>query len=63
VLFARLMPLIRLLYAEPNPSLIKAALAHQGLITTDEVRLPIVPASAAAREKLIPALEDVLRLA
>ncbi|MFT3800468.1 MAG: 4-hydroxy-tetrahydrodipicolinate synthase [Burkholderiaceae bacterium] len=60
-LFARLMPLIRLLYAEPNPSVIKAALAHQGLIA-DELRLPMVPASAVTRERLIPVLEDVLRL-
>ncbi len=29
-----LSPLIRALYAEPNPSVIKAVLAHQGLVPT-----------------------------
>jgi 4-hydroxy-tetrahydrodipicolinate synthase len=43
-----LMPMIRALFTEPNPSVIKAALAQQGWCS-DEVRLPMVVASEAAR--------------
>lgn len=45
----QLMPMIRALFAEPNPSVIKAALALQGWCR-DEVRLPMVSASPSARE-------------
>jgi 4-hydroxy-tetrahydrodipicolinate synthase len=47
----RLLPLIRALFSEPNPSAIKAALAQEGWIS-DEVRLPILPATARCRESL-----------
>lgn len=43
-LFEPLRGLIRLLFAEPNPAPIKRALAMQGLIT-DELRMPMTPAS------------------
>lgn len=43
-----LTPLVHALFAEPNPSVIKAALALQGLCL-DEVRPPLLPASDAAR--------------
>lgn len=43
-----LMPMIRALFAEPNPSVIKAVLAQQGWCR-DELRLPMVSASEAAR--------------
>lgn len=50
-LFARLVPLIALLFAEPNPAPLKAALALCGL-ARDEVRLPLTPASAALVARL-----------
>lgn len=43
-----LVPLTRALFAEPNPSVIKAVLAAQGRISSPHVRLPMVPASNAA---------------
>jgi len=50
-LFYRLLPLIQLLFTEPNPALIKAALAMQGVIR-DECRAPMQAATAAMREQL-----------
>jgi len=49
-LFARLQPLIRLLFAAPNPSAIKAMLAFDHPMT-DETRMPIsrAPADLVAR--------------
>jgi len=46
-----LLPLIRLLFSEPNPAPLKAALAMQGWIE-EELRLPMTPASAACRQAL-----------
>jgi len=46
-----LQPLIRDLFAEPNPAPLKALLAHQSWCTAD-VRLPFVPASTGLRERL-----------
>lgn len=54
--FERLFPLIRALFMEPNPTPTKAALAHLGLCT-DAVRLPLVPASTAAREAVLAAMD------
>lgn len=50
-LFYRLLPLIQLLFTEPNPAGIKAALAIQGWIH-DECRAPMRAATAAMRERL-----------
>src|SRR5262249_13879098 len=47
-----LRPLVRALFAEPNPAVIKAALQDQGLIATADVRLPLTPASESARADL-----------
>ncbi len=47
----RLAPLIHALFAEPNPSVIKAALQRQGLID-DELRAPMLRASESARSAL-----------
>ncbi len=47
----RLMPLLRLLFAEVNPIPVKAALAMQGLCK-NELRLPLVPISAENAVKL-----------
>ncbi|MDT6960549.1 4-hydroxy-tetrahydrodipicolinate synthase [Cupriavidus sp. SZY C1] len=45
-LFEQLSPLIALMFAEPNPAPVKAALQRIGL-TTAEVRRPLMPASQA----------------
>jgi 4-hydroxy-tetrahydrodipicolinate synthase len=50
-LFARFAPMLRLLFAAPNPSAIKAMLALDHPMT-DETRLPITPASAQLVEQL-----------
>jgi 4-hydroxy-tetrahydrodipicolinate synthase len=47
--------LVRALFAETNPAPIKAAMQLVGL-TSDEVRLPLVPAGEATRAKLKAAL-------
>lgn len=44
------------LFAEPNPAVVKAVLAAQGRIPTAAVRLPLLPASAAATERALTAL-------
>ncbi|WP_330255449.1 4-hydroxy-tetrahydrodipicolinate synthase [Nocardia sp. NBC_00565] len=44
----RLAPLAAALFAEPNPAVIKSALAAQGRIPTPTVRLPLLSASASA---------------
>jgi len=56
--FAPLVPLIRALFAEPNPGPVKAALALQGLIS-EELRLPMTPVSPACRERLRGLLQCV----
>jgi 4-hydroxy-tetrahydrodipicolinate synthase len=57
-LFARLLPMIRLLFSEPNPAPLKAALAMQGLMR-DELRLPMTPATAECGTRLAAALETL----
>ncbi len=57
-LFAPLVPLIRALFAEPNPGPVKATLAMQGLIA-EELRLPMTPVSPACRERLRGLLQGV----
>ncbi|NHQ87852.1 4-hydroxy-tetrahydrodipicolinate synthase [Iodobacter sp. HSC-16F04] len=54
----QLRPLIKLLFSEPNPAVIKAALAMQGLIH-DELRLPMTPASAETKSKLSTLLAEI----
>lgn len=56
-----LLPLTRLLFSEPNPGPLKAALAMQGKID-EELRLPLTQASDACRKKLESELERVLAL-
>lgn len=60
-LFAQLVPWIRLLFSEPNPGPVKAALAMQGLIQP-ELRLPMRPPTLACREKLRSGLEAVMAI-
>lgn len=54
-LFAQLQPLVGLMFSEPNPVPVKAALALCGLVRA-EVRRPLQPASAG----LVKALEQAL---
>jgi len=49
--FYELLPLIRLLFAEPNPAVIKTALAMTGMLR-DELRAPMQPSSPALHDKL-----------
>lgn len=49
--FYRLLPLIRLLFKEPNPAPLKEALSLMGLIH-NELRAPMTPASADMRARL-----------
>ena len=53
----RLIRLHKALCADASPSPTKFALAHLGLCT-DEVRLPIVPCSEAARVEVLAAMRD-----
>jgi 4-hydroxy-tetrahydrodipicolinate synthase len=50
--------MMRLLFSEPNPAPLKAALAMQGLLR-DELRLPMVPATDNCRQQLAAALETL----
>ena len=50
-LSARLLPLVRLLFADTNPAPIKALLAMRGLCR-EEVRLPLLPPDDALRARL-----------
>ncbi len=54
-LFSQLQPLVSLLFSEPNPAPVKAALAIEGWIDPD-VRLPMQPASKALCQRLEAAL-------
>jgi 4-hydroxy-tetrahydrodipicolinate synthase len=55
-LFRKLLPMIRLLFSEPNPTPLKAALAMQGLMR-DELRLPMTPATGECKARLAATLE------
>lgn len=50
-----LAPLVQAVFSEPNPALIKAILAHHGLIH-NELRLPMMAASAAGKQRLLALL-------
>lgn len=52
----RLAPLTRALFAEPNPSVIKAVLAARGRISSALVRPPLLPATDAAVAVALDAL-------
>lgn len=54
-----LLPLVRRLFAEPNPAVIKGVLHAQGRIPTPDVRLPMTPASPAAVEAAMVALAAI----
>jgi 4-hydroxy-tetrahydrodipicolinate synthase len=52
LLFDKLLPLIRLLFSEPNPAPFKWLLARQGVIGSDQVRLPMTQISPNLQQKL-----------
>lgn len=58
-LWQPLAPLVHAVFAEPNPALIKAALAQQGLIQ-DGLRSPMMAASAGATERVLNAIERLI---
>ncbi|PUA17161.1 4-hydroxy-tetrahydrodipicolinate synthase [Glaciimonas sp. PCH181] len=60
-IFDHLLPLIRILFSEPNPGPVKAALAMQNLIR-EELRLPMTVMSSSGRRRLDIALERVMQL-
>jgi 4-hydroxy-tetrahydrodipicolinate synthase len=53
----RLLPLMRALFLETNPIPVKAALHAMG-VTSDELRLPLLPMSDAPRQKLLAAMKS-----
>jgi 4-hydroxy-tetrahydrodipicolinate synthase len=50
-----LLPLVRALFAEPSPAVIKAVLHAEGRIPTPDVRMPLTPASPASLENTLSA--------
>ena len=54
-LWQPLVPLIQAVFAEPNPALIKYALAQQGLVE-DGLRLPMMAATPQATQRLLALL-------
>ena len=54
----RLLPLAKVLFCEPNPAPLKAALNMMGLYVGDP-RLPILPVTEAAKEKIRAVLRKV----
>lgn len=61
-LFNIVLPLIQLLFMEPNPAPIKALLAHQGRIE-DGLRLPMTAVTDGHQKELIKALQRLNNLA
>lgn len=58
-----LLPLVGTLFAEPNPTVIKALLHAEGRIATPDVRLPLLNAAPASLEAAKAALELALAAA
>jgi 4-hydroxy-tetrahydrodipicolinate synthase len=56
-----LLPLIQVNFAESNPIPCKAAMAAMGLLE-ETLRLPLVPATAATREKVVGILQQLKML-
>lgn len=52
-LWRRLLPGIRLLFAEPSPAPLKRLLHAEGALASPEVRLPLLPPSAALEAALV----------
>ena len=54
-----LLPLVKRLFAEPNPAVIKGVLHATGKIPTADLRLPMTAASTAAVDAALTALEKL----
>lgn len=54
-----LLPLVRVMFKEPNPAPAKAAMKLMGVIDSDEVRLPLMSVSAACREDIAGVLHGL----
>jgi 4-hydroxy-tetrahydrodipicolinate synthase len=52
-----LLPVVKALFAEPNPAVIKGVLHALGRIPTPDLRLPMTPASAKAIEAALAAID------
>ncbi|MFE5323711.1 4-hydroxy-tetrahydrodipicolinate synthase [Paenibacillus sp. NPDC056579] len=52
--FDELLPLIWLLFAEPNPAPLKWLLAEQGILASGTLRLPMTPIGAKLQQQLQP---------
>ncbi len=55
----RLLPLVRVMFKEPNPAPAKAAMKLLGIIDSDELRLPLMSVSAACREDIAGVLHGL----
>jgi 4-hydroxy-tetrahydrodipicolinate synthase len=56
-----LLPFVQVNFVEANPIPVKAAMAAMGLVE-ENYRLPLVPPSAAARDKIMRVLQDLKML-
>lgn len=54
-----LLPLVRGMFKEPNPSPVKAAMKLLGIIDSDELRMPLMVVSAACREDIAGVLHGL----
>lgn len=57
--FKRFERLTQLLFSEPNPIPVKAALHAMGLFDTDEMRLPLVPMESESRAQLLEEMKGL----
>ncbi len=58
-LHLKLYPLAKILFCEPNPVPVKAAMHRAGIIGSPEVRLPLTPLTAPNRERLFEILDTL----
>ncbi|HEX9784112.1 MAG TPA: 4-hydroxy-tetrahydrodipicolinate synthase [Opitutaceae bacterium] len=57
----RLYPLIKALFVEPNPAPVKTAMAHVGIISSAELRLPLCEMTAANRAMLLSTVDGITK--
>ncbi|MCH2533097.1 MAG: 4-hydroxy-tetrahydrodipicolinate synthase [Bdellovibrionales bacterium] len=57
--FARFNKLTQLLFAEPNPTPVKFALSEMGIIESDELRLPLLPATESLKKEISQELKSL----
>ena len=55
----RLQPLVTALFAEPNPAVTKGVLHAQGRIPSPSLRAPMTPASPAAVDRALAAIDQI----